>query len=137
MTSDVALSGAQPRTIEARRLIELARAAGLGDRPDDALGWHDEALTLLGSAEETPLLADVLRWQGTVHRDRGHTSRALPLYERSLRISAKLGYDSGCAHALNCLGTVAHRRGDLSRAGTLYDDARRIAEQCDETRLVG
>src|SRR5438105_2859906 len=77
-------------TAEARRLAELARAAGLGESPDDALQWHRDALSLLGTDEPTPLFADVLRWQGTVLRDRGRTSEAEPLYRRSLEIATTL-----------------------------------------------
>src|SRR4051812_22739387 len=126
-----------PATVEARRLAELARAAGLGESPDDALGWHREALTLLGTDDATPLLSDVLRWQGSVLRDRGQTSEAEPLYQQSLRIAMELAYDSGQAHALNCLGSLAQRRGDLNAAANFFTDALSIAERCGERRLIG
>ena len=124
-------------TIEARRLAELARAAGLGDSPDDALRGHQEAIVLLGSEEETPLLADVLRWQGSVLRDRGRTSEAEPLYQRSLQLSTKLEYPAGRAHAINCLASLAQRRGDLSVAANLMTDSLALAQECGESRLVG
>jgi len=124
-------------TAEARRLAELARAAGLGESPDEALRWHRDALDLLGTDEETPLLADVLRWQATVLRDRGRTSEAEPLYQRSLEIAVRLGYDAGRAHALNCLGSLALRRGDVNGAANLMTDALMAADQCRETRLIG
>jgi tetratricopeptide (TPR) repeat protein len=124
-------------TVEARRLAELARAAGLGDSPDAALEWHREALSLLGDDEITPLLADVLRWQGSVLRDRGRTSDAEPLYQRSLDISIRLDYESGHAHALNCLGSLAQRRGDIIAAANLLTTALALADNCGETRLVG
>lgn len=126
-----------PATIEARRLAELARAAGLGESPDNALTWSREALTLLGTDDATPLLADVLRWQGSVYRDRGETTAAQPLYEKSLKISIDLGYPSGHAHALNCLGSLAQRRGDIALATRNFTEALAIAEQCGETRLTG
>src|SRR5690242_20341285 len=81
-----------PRTIEARRLAELARAAGLGDSPDSALAFGQTAITLLGADDKNPLLADALRWQGSVLRDRGEPSAARPLYERSLRIATAIDY---------------------------------------------
>jgi tetratricopeptide (TPR) repeat protein len=124
-------------TAEARRLAELARAAGLGDSPDEAVRLNRNALDLLGSDEETPLLADVLRWQGTVLRERGRTSDAEPLYRRSLEISERLGYDAGRAHALNYLASLAVRRGDITAAANLLTDSLAIADQCGETRLVG
>ena len=124
-------------TIEARRLAELARAAGLGDSPDDALHLHREAIALLGTDEETTLLADVLRWQGSVLRDRGRTSDAAPLYQRSLDVSTRLGYAAGRAHAFNCLASLAQRRGDMVESANLLTQSLAIAGQCDERRLVG
>jgi tetratricopeptide (TPR) repeat protein len=124
-------------TAEARRLAELARAAGLGDSPDEAMQWNRDAISLLGTDEETPLLADVLRWQATVLRERGRTSEAEPLYRRSLDISTRLGYEPGRAHALNYLGGLALRRGDIIKAANLLSDALGVADQCGETRLVG
>lgn len=124
-------------TVEARRLAELARAAGLGDAPDDALQWHRDAMSLLGSDEATPLLADVLRWQATVLRDRGRTSDAEPLYQKSLDMATQLGYDAGRAHAINDLSSIALRRGDVTTAANLMSDALEIADRCGELRLVG
>lgn len=137
MIQRVRHSGKFPPTAEARRLAELARAAGLGDSPDDALKMHDDALALLGTDEESPLLADVLRWQATVLRDRGRTSEAEPLYRRSLEISERLAYEPGRAHALNNFGALALRRGDINGAANLFTDALLLADRCHETRLVG
>ena len=124
-------------TVEARRLAELARAAGLGDSPDDALDWHREALSLLGADEPTPLMADVLRWQGSVLRDRGRTSDAEPLYKESLRVATQLGYEEGRAHALNCLASLTQRRGDLVSTANYLTEALAVADTCGEVRLVG
>jgi tetratricopeptide (TPR) repeat protein len=124
-------------TAEARRLAELARAAGLGESPDDALQWNRDAISLLGSDEETPLLADVIRWQATVLRERGRTTEAEALYRRSLEVAERLGYEAGRAHALNYLASIALRRGDINVAGSLMTDALKLADQCGESRLVG
>jgi len=122
---------------EARQLAELARAAGFGDSPDDALEWHREAQSLLETDEETPLLADVLRWQAVVLRDRGRTSDAEPLFERSLAVATRIGYDAGRAHALNQMSSLALRRGDLLGAVSMLGDALTLAQRSGETRLVG
>ena len=114
----------------ARQLAELARAAGLGSSPDDALQWNREAIALLAGEEDNRLLADVLRWQGSVFRDRGRTSEAEPLYLRSLDMAERLRYDAGIGHALNCLASLAQRRGDISRAASLVTDALVVAERC-------
>jgi tetratricopeptide (TPR) repeat protein len=125
------------RTVEARRLGELARAAGVGDSPDAALAFGQDALALLGADERNPLLADVLRWQGSVLRDRGDPSAARPLYERSLQIATTIEYGSGRAHAINCLATLAQRRGALDEATTLYLGSLAEAERCGDTQLMG
>jgi tetratricopeptide (TPR) repeat protein len=122
---------------EARRLSELARAAGFGDSPDDAIRWNGDALALLGTTEPTTLLVDVLRWQGTVFRDRGRPNDAKPLYQKSLELSRQLKYSAGIAHALNCLGILALNGGDQSAAGELFGQALSATESCAEPRLVG
>lgn len=127
-----------PATVEGRRLAELAMAAGYGSASEDIVLRSDPAsLALLGADEDTPLLADVLRWQGSVLRDRGQTTEAEDLYRRSLELSNKLSFEAGQAHALNCLGTIAQRRGDLTAANQFFHDAQRIAEGCGEGRLAG
>src|SRR5256885_1214923 len=85
---------------EARRLAEAARATGFGPWPETAVKRAQEALSLLATEQPTALLADTLRWEGTVWRDRGRTSEAEPLYRRSLQVSIELGYDTGIAHAM-------------------------------------
>jgi tetratricopeptide (TPR) repeat protein len=137
MTHLATATNKRTATVEARRLSELARAAGLGDSPDEALQWHRDAVSLLGTHEETPLLADVLRWKATILRDRGRTSEAEPLYRRSLEVSIAIGYDAGRAHATNYLASIALRRGDVTGAASLMTDALEIADRCGESRLVG
>lgn len=122
---------------DARRLAEWARAAGLGDSPEDALRYNREALALLQGTEESPLLADVLRWQGSVLRERGRTSEAEPLYRRSLEIAQRIRYDGGIAHALNCLASLAQRRGDLTTAANLVTDAISYVQRSGDRRLFG
>jgi tetratricopeptide (TPR) repeat protein len=101
-----------------------------------ALQHHRDALALLDDDVQTPLHADVLRWQGTVLRDRGRTSDAESLYRESLEIASALGYELGVAHALNCLAGLAQRRGDLNTAGRLLTDAHILADRCGDRHLV-
>src|SRR4051812_26294432 len=122
--------------MDAVRLSELARAAGVGESPDDALALNEEALALLGH-EATPLLCDILRWQGSVLRDRGQTSAAEPLYLRSLEVARSIRYALGRANALNCLGSLAQRRGDITAAANFFSDALTIAERVGDERLIG
>src|SRR5262245_23617208 len=122
---------------EARRVAELGRSETYGDSPDIALQRHRDALSLLGSNELTPLHADTLRWEGTVLRERGRTSDAQRLYDRSLEIARHLGYERGIAHALNCLAILATRRGEVTIASELFMDALSLADRCGEVPLVG
>jgi len=133
------MSPSAPRTAasEAQRVAELALSETYGDSPDVALQRHRDALLLLGSNELTPLHADTLRWEGTVLRDRGRTSDAQRLYDRSLEIARHLHYERGIAHALNCLAALATRRGELMIASELFTDALALADGCGEQALVG
>jgi tetratricopeptide (TPR) repeat protein len=137
MNQTTAVGKKRQCTAEARRLAELARVAGLGDSPDDAIEWNERALSAMGTGEDSAFVADVLRWQAAVFRDRGETSKAAAMYTRSLDVSTRLGYDSGRAHALNHLASIELRRGSLAESANLMTEALLLAGRCGETRLVG
>jgi tetratricopeptide (TPR) repeat protein len=120
---------------EARRVAELGRRATYGDSPDVALQRHRDARILLGH-ELTPLHADTLRWEGNVLLDRGRTTDAQRLYDRSLEIARHLRYERGIAHALNCLAALAIRRGELMIASELFTDALGLADRGGDLPLV-
>src|SRR5262245_45238756 len=82
---------------DARRLAELARAAGYGESPESALKSIRDAFSLLDQDVDEPLAADLLRWQGSILRDRGQTSAAEPLYQQSLAMARRIDYDAGTA----------------------------------------
>lgn len=121
----------------ARDLARQALAQWRSGDPDHALEACDHALSLLLPAGPTEALADVLRWKGSVHRDRGNYPTAGELYAQSLTVADSLGYESGRAHALNCLGTVAHYRGDLAAAEQRYAEAAMLARRLDDRKLAG
>jgi tetratricopeptide (TPR) repeat protein len=129
-------SGYRMRGAEARQIAEAARAAGVGDEPDTAAQGYREALALLGEHEVSTMHADVLRWHGTVLRDRGRTSDAEPLYRRSLELARRLAYHAGVAHALNCLAGLAQRRGNLRHAAHLLGDAALLADARGDMPLL-
>jgi len=122
---------------EVLRLARLARAAGYGGSPESALKSIRDAFLLLGDDGDAHVTADLLRWQGSILRERGHTSAAEPLYRRSLEIARRIEYDAGIAHALNCLAALEQRRGNINRAAHLVTDALGLAEQCGDRRLIG
>ena len=122
---------------DARALAREALGGLRGGDPDRAIDACDHALGLLLPAGPSDALADVLRWKGSVLRDRGGYSAAAELYAQSLAVADSLGYQPGRAHALNCLGTVAHFRGDLPAAERWYGEAARLAHRLADRRLSG
>ncbi len=82
-------------------------------------------------------MADVLRWKGSILRDRGNHSAASDLYAQSLAVADSIAYRGGRAHALNCLGTIAQFRGDLNAAERWYGEAARLAHRLSDRRLSG
>lgn len=121
----------------ARVLAREALAAWRGADPDQAIDACDHALALLLPVGPSDSLADVLRWKGSIMRDRGNHSTASDLYAQSLAVADSIGYLPGRAHALNCLGTIAHIRGDLAAAERWYGEAARIAHRIMDRRLSG
>ncbi|MEQ8329886.1 MAG: tetratricopeptide repeat protein [Longimicrobiales bacterium] len=113
------------RAAERRRELATAR-----DR-------YAESLELLGGLDETPLLANVLRWMGSVCRDLGDIDAADRSYRESLAVAQATNAWSGQASALNCQAAIAQRRGDLEGAAMLYREAGRLAVQAGEIRLSG
>lgn len=118
-----------------RKLAAHARAAGYGESPETAIKSIRDALSLFANDAHEPLVADLLRWQGSILRDRGQTSAAEPFYKRSLDVARRIQYDVGSGHALNCLASLAQRRGDIIGATNLVADAIGVAERCSDRRL--
>lgn len=122
---------------QARALAREALDEWRGGNPDHAIEACDHALSLLLPVGPSDALADVLRWKGSVLRDRGHHAAAADLYSQSLAVADSVGYKAGRAHALNCLGTVAQFRGDLGAAERWYGEAARLSQRLADRRLSG
>lgn len=120
---------------KARALAREALAAWRGSDPDQALEACDHALALLIPVGPSDALADVLRWKGSILRDRGNHTAASDLYAQSLAVADAIAYRVGRAHALNCMGTIAQFRGDLSAAERWYGEAARLAHRIGDRRL--
>jgi tetratricopeptide (TPR) repeat protein len=122
------------------KAFELARDGRVAEKQRDlagALARYREARDLIFDLSPTPLLANLLRWMGSVHRDLGDTADAERSYIESLRIAEITGTVSGQAAALNCRAVMAQRRGDLNDAVALYRRAARLATEAGEMRLAG
>jgi tetratricopeptide (TPR) repeat protein len=122
---------------QARSLAREALNAWRGADPDHAIDACDHALALLLPVGPSDALADVLRWKGSILRDRGNHSAASDLYAQSLAVADSIAYRGGRAHALNCLGTIAQFRGDLNAAERWYGEAARLAHRLGDRRLSG
>ena len=120
---------------KARELAREALANWRGGDPEQALDACDHALALLLPVGPSDALADVLRWKGTILRDRGDLAGAGELYSQSLSVAEAIGYAGGKAHAFNCLGTVAQFRGDSAGAERYLGDAARMAHRLADRRL--
>ena len=122
---------------EARALVEKARLAEQHEQNALALGLYDDALTELGPDCVDPFIADVLRWKGTLLRERGETEAAHRCYASSLEKATAQGWIGQQAHAINCLGIIAQRRGDQKETERFYSDASELAEKAGDARLLG
>jgi tetratricopeptide (TPR) repeat protein len=121
----------------ARQLVELARTAEKREENDKALGLFDDALAALGEHCTDPYVADVLRWKGTLLRERGETEAAFRCYSASLEKARATGSIFHQAHALNCLGTISQRRCEHKETERLYAEAAELAVKAGEARLLG
>jgi tetratricopeptide (TPR) repeat protein len=121
----------------ARRLVELARVAEQHEETAKAQSLYDDALGQFGEDSLDPFAADVLRWKGTLLRERGETDAAFRCYTKSLEKATLIGADGTRAHALNCLGTIAQRRCDHKETERLYEQASDLAEKAGDARLLG
>jgi tetratricopeptide (TPR) repeat protein len=120
-----------------RALVNLARQAELRGDVTRSLQLYDDALTLLGDERDLQLLADALRWKGTLHREQGETEAAYRCYTQSL-IHAETSGSVNCrAHVHNCLAIVAQRRGNLAESERLYAMAFDLASKAGDVRLLG
>jgi putative nucleotidyltransferase with HDIG domain len=104
---------------------------------EDALSHYEKAFASLidtgNCAEEA---ADLFRWIGRVHRQRGDIERALEAYETSLAIAECAKLPLATASALNCLAIVAQSRGDVASAEAFYVRARELADEYGSERLA-
>src|SRR5690348_7028308 len=103
--SEIPLADLLPTTDPVERALELARAGRADEKRRalrEALGNYEAARAVLHGFAPTPLLVNILRWLGSVHRDLGDPERADHCYQESLRVAELTGTTSGQAAALNC-----------------------------------
>ena len=128
------------RTERVARAFALAQSGRIAELRRDlrsAHGLYQEARDVLEGVGPTPLLANILRWQGSVRRDEGKLEEADELYRQSLDVAVACGSLAARAAAINCRGVLAQRSGDLARAERTLEEAQRMAMEAGEIRLTG
>jgi tetratricopeptide (TPR) repeat protein len=116
------------------------RSARESERQGDtgaALFQYEHALATLDDKKRDPRAADVLRFLGSVFRERGEVDRAEQRYRESYALAEGMAYHDGIAHASNWLGVIAMGRGCLAEAEALFQRARRQAGCTQNERLTG
>jgi tetratricopeptide (TPR) repeat protein len=103
-----------------RALVNLAREAEQRGDATRSLQLYDDALTLLGDERDLPLLADALRWKGTLHREQGETEIAYRCYKQSLMHAETCGSVNCRALVLKFLANIDQRRGNDAESDRLY-----------------
>lgn len=123
--------------VDTRSLVALARDSEERGDTARALDFYDQAIESLRDESDLQLLADVLRWKGTLHREQGETETAFRCYKESLRYAVRCGSVICKAHCYNCLAIIAQRRGDLKECERLYMHAADLAAKAGDIRLLG
>jgi len=128
-----------PRSSDAETfesLIERGRSAErIGDW-DGALEAYDGAFRRLDRRHGPERAAELLRWIGTVFRNRGDLENATELYEASLAVAEASSLRYHEASALNCLAIVAQFRARIEEAEQLYARASELAQAVGDERLA-
>lgn len=122
---------------DSRRLVEQAREAERRGDAARSLGLYDDAIEALEREQNLAVLADVLRWKGTLHREQGETEAAYRCYAQSLIMAEKSNSVGATAHGYNCLAIIAQRRGNLTESENLYGQAANYAARAGDVRLMG
>lgn len=116
-------------------LVEAARAAERAGAWDESLARYEQAFGRLAREGTAARAAELLRWIGTVHCERGDLELADELCEASLAVAEASGAREHVAAALNCLAIVEQRAGRLGEAERFYIQARALADELGDVRL--
>ena len=118
-------------------LLEAARSADREGRWADALGLYEEGFRIATERRDVESIVSILRWIGTLHRERGELELAGEAYDASLAIAEANGMTAQVASVLNVLAGLEQYAGDPDRAETLYLKAREMAEAAGDHALAG
>ncbi|HEX6134101.1 MAG TPA: HD domain-containing phosphohydrolase [Longimicrobiales bacterium] len=116
--------------------VAAARAAERDGDWDAALTHYEVAFASLCAGGTAADAADIFRWIGTVHRERGDAERAGEAYETSLAIAQQAELPLKMASALNCLGILVQFQGAPDQAESYYTQGRMYATQAKDERIA-
>ncbi|MBW3630618.1 MAG: tetratricopeptide repeat protein, partial [Gemmatimonadetes bacterium] len=117
-------------------LMESGRQAHRTGAWDDALAHYETALTLASEHDEARHEADLHKWMGMVHAERGTLGEAARCFDLSRNRAESAGFREQVGSALICHANLEMVRGDLDSAADLYLQAREIALERDQERSV-
>src|SRR5687768_16397037 len=117
-------------------LVESGRAAQRTGAWDEALAHYETALAMIPADGDAKAKADLLRWTGTVHAERGSLEEAVKSFEASRDAAEAGGQKEEVAAAHLCLANVELLRGNLEAAAEVFLKARDISERAGHDRLV-
>ncbi len=117
-------------------LIESGREAQRTGAWDEALAHYETALAMVPEQGDAKTTADLLRWSGMVHAERGGLDQAIALFEASQKAAEAGDMQEQVAAALLCLANVELLRGNLDEGADIFLKAREISEAVGHDRLV-
>lgn len=117
-------------------LIESGREAQRTGAWDEALAHFEAALQMVPPDGDAKYTADLLRWIGTVHTERGSLDVAKERVEASRGVAEANGLKEQVAAALVVLANIELLRGELPLASDLFLQARLHAEEQGQDRIV-
>lgn len=103
---------------------------------DDAHAHYESALAEIETEGNEEEAANVLRWLGDLHRDRGDFDAAEARFAASRAAAERAGEPALMASALNSAATVKLLRGRLGEATDLFLEARALAEEARAEQIV-
>src|SRR3712207_3248500 len=117
-------------------LINSGREAQRTGAWDEALAHYETALAMLPAEGDPRNAADLLRWIGIVHFQRGGLEEAGEKFAQSRSVAEEAGLSDSSTAALVSLANVELLRGNLELAADSYLQARDLAEDNGDDRLV-
>jgi putative nucleotidyltransferase with HDIG domain len=117
-------------------LLESAQHAERTGNWNEALQLYQQAWEESQEASDFVRVADILRWIGRVHRQRGNLLLAADAYRRSLAVAEEHGLTVQIASALNVLAMVEQLQGRVDEAEALYLRGRDLAVESGDKRLT-